>query len=76
MALWATLMEWFALLGEKLCIIHVRWRPSIKFTHAAETIKEVEQSLNEERNNVSQLYDKNFLKGNFSKYQTISFGPK
>ena len=69
--LWTTLMQcipkWFALPGEKLNIIHVRRRPSIKLSHAAETIKEVEQILNEERNKVSQWYDKNFLKGCFSK---------
>ena len=44
--------------------------------HAAETIKEVEPILNEEGNKVSQWYDKNLLKGNFSKYQTIAFGSK
>ena len=47
----------------KLNIIHVRRQPSIKLSHAAETIKEVEQILNEERNKVSQWYDKDFLKG-------------
>ena len=40
--------------------------------HAAETIKEVEPILNEEGNKVSQWYDKNLLKGNFSKYQNQS----
>ena len=73
--LWATLLEcipkWFALPGEKLNIIHVRWRPSMKWSHAAETIKEVEQILNEERNKASQWYNENFLRGNFSKCQTI-----
>ena len=59
--------KWFTLPGEKLSIIHVHRRPSIKLSHAAETIKEVEQILNEERNKVSQWYDKNFLKGYFSK---------
>ena len=44
--------------------------------HAAETIKEVEPILNEEGNKVSQWYDKNLLKGNFSKYQAIAFGSK
>jgi len=44
--------------------------------HAAETIKEVEPILNEEGNKVSQWYDKNLFKGNFSKYQTIAFGSK
>ena len=44
--------------------------------HAAETIKEVEPILNEEGNKVSQWYDKNLLKGNFSKYQTKAFGSK
>ena len=39
-------------------------------------IKEVEQVLKEEGNKVSQWYHKNLLKGNFSKYQTISFGLK
>ena len=44
--------------------------------HAAETIKEVEPILNEKGNKVSQWYDKNLLKGNFSKYQAIAFGSK
>ena len=47
-----------------------------QLSHAAESIKEVEQVLNEERNKVSQWYHKNLLKGNFSEYQTISFGSK
>ena len=34
----------------------------MKLSHAAETIKEVEQILNEERNKVSQWYDKNVWK--------------
>ena len=47
-----------------------------QLSHAAETIKEVEPTLNEEGNKVSQWCDKNLLKGNFFRYQTISFGPK
>ena len=47
-----------------------------QLSHAAESIKEVEQVLNEEGNKVSQWYHKNLLKGNFSEYQTISFGSK
>ena len=39
----------------------------MKLSHAAEMMKEVEQILNEERNKASQWYDKNVLKGNFSK---------
>ena len=73
--LWATLIEfqnglhytWW-----KLNIIHVCQRPSIKLSHAAKTIKEVEQILNEERNKAYQWYDKNFLIYG----QIISFGPK
>ena len=44
----------------------------MKLSHAAETIKEVEQILNEERNKAYQWYDKSFL----TYGQTISFGPK
>ena len=47
-----------------------------QLSHAAETIKEVEPILSEEGNKVSQWYDKNLSKGNFSRYQTISLGPK
>ena len=47
-----------------------------QLSHAAESIKEVEQVLNEDGNKVSQWYHKNLLKGNFSKYQTISYGSK
>ena len=55
--------EWFALPGEKLNFIHVRRWPSMKLSHAAETIKEVEQILNEERydSGMTKMFERWFL---------------
>ena len=38
--------------------------------------KEVEHTLNEGGNNISDCYNNNLLQGNFSKYQTMSLGPR
>ena len=42
----------------------------------AKSISEVENTLNEGGNKISEWYYNNLLQGNFSKYQAISLGPK
>ena len=42
----------------------------------AKSAKEVEHTLNEGGNNISDWYNNNLLQGNFSKYQAMSLGPR
>ena len=43
---------------------------------AGQTANEVRDTINEEGKEVSKWYESDLLKGSFSKYQAISFGPK
>jgi len=42
----------------------------------AKSISEVENTLNEGGNKISDWYNNNLLQSNFSKYQVMSLGPK